>query len=72
MIEHNEPNIYKNWSKQGIPWELKLEIKCESKSQAIKIENHIKRNKSRKYLENLQKYPEISEKLKEKYKLNIG
>ena len=41
LKEHNEPNLYNNWSKQGIPWSLKFIINCNSKSQAIKIENHI-------------------------------
>ncbi len=31
------------------------------------IENHIKRMKSRRYIENLIKYPEIGKKLLEKY-----
>jgi len=36
-------------------------------AQARMIETHIKRMKSRKYIENLMKYPAIAEKLKEKY-----
>lgn len=72
LKEHNEPSLFNNWSKQGAPWILKFTINCESKSQAIRIENHIKRNKSRKFVENLQEYPEIAEKLKEKYPDIIG
>ena len=37
-------------------------------TQALAIEKHIKSMKSRKYLENLKKYPEITEKLKQLYK----
>ena len=48
-------------------WGLFLEIRCSSRTQAILIERHIKRMKSRKYLGDLKKYPEIANKLKEKY-----
>ncbi|WP_445453164.1 GIY-YIG nuclease family protein [Flavobacterium sp. 25HG05S-40] len=49
-------------------WTLFLTIECESKSQALAIEKHIKAMKSKVYIENLKKYPEIKEKLLEKYK----
>jgi len=45
-------------------------IICSSRSQAIKIESHLKKSKNKVYLENLKKYPEISERLIEKYKDN--
>ena len=51
LERHNE-----GWSrstKHGIPWELKHTEPFESKSEAIKRENHIKRQKSRKYIEEL-------------------
>ena len=49
-------------------WELYLKIECENKSQALSIEKHIKNMKSKTYIENLIKYPDIILKLKEKYK----
>jgi putative endonuclease len=49
-------------------WELFHTIKCESRSQALQIEMHIKRMRNRKYYENIKTYPEISHKLLEKYK----
>lgn len=48
-------------------WELFAEFSCESKSQGLKIEKHIKNMKSKVYIENLKKYPEIIEKLKRRY-----
>ncbi len=48
-------------------WEIFLTMKCNSLQQARKIEFHIKRMKSKVYIENLLKYPEISEKLLRKY-----
>ena len=48
-------------------WQLHFRMDDLDYQQARKIENHIKSMKSRKYIENLTKYPEISEKLKIKY-----
>ena len=44
------------WSKStksGISWELVYHEKFETKSEAIKRENEIKRKKSKKYIEEL-------------------
>ncbi len=49
-------------------WELFLKIECGSKSQGLNIEKHIKKMKSKIYIENLIKYPDIILRLKEKYK----
>ncbi|QCX01703.1 GIY-YIG nuclease family protein [Aggregatimonas sangjinii] len=53
---------------QAKDWELFHEIACQTKEQALKIEMHIKRMKSSTYIKNLKKYPEITEKLLERYK----
>ena len=49
-------------------WDLFFHMECESISQARRIEKHIKKMKSRKYIENLLKYSEISFKLLQRYK----
>ena len=49
-------------------WTVFLKINCESKSQALQIEQHIKNMKSKIYVENLLKYPEMILKLLNKYK----
>ena len=51
-------------------WELFYTIECSLKEQDLKIEKHIKAMKSRIYIENLIKYPEIAEKLKIKFQEN--
>ena len=51
-------------------WELFLKITCESKQQALRIESHIKKMKSKTYIENLIKYPDIILKLKDIYNQN--
>jgi putative endonuclease len=48
-------------------WKLFLVIPCDTIEQAVFIESKIKRMKSRKYIENLKKYPEIVEKMLRKY-----
>jgi putative endonuclease len=48
-------------------WELFFSIDNLKISVARKIENHIKKQKSKTYIENLKSYPEISEKLIIKY-----
>ena len=48
-------------------WTLFFTITCESKFQALAIEKHIKAMKSKVYIENLKKYPEMVEKLLKKY-----
>jgi putative endonuclease len=48
-------------------WEIFLQIDCSTISLALKIEKHIKNMKSRKYINDLKKYPEIITRLKEKY-----
>lgn len=48
-------------------WELYFLIECESINIAVRIERHIKKMKSRVYIENLKKYPEMVERLKTKW-----
>ena len=48
-------------------WNVFLIIDCQSKLQGLSIEKHIKNMKSKTYIENLKKHPEIIVKLKQKY-----
>ena len=48
-------------------WFLFLEIECASLNQARKIENHIKKMKSKKYIKNLKQYPEMINSLLNKF-----
>ncbi|WP_418264376.1 GIY-YIG nuclease family protein [Flavobacterium faecale] len=48
-------------------WSLFLTIECLSKAQGLAIEKHIKSMKSQVYIRNLKLYPEIIEKLLQKY-----
>ncbi|AWG20935.1 excinuclease ABC subunit C [Flavobacterium faecale] len=48
-------------------WSVFLTIECVSKSQGLKIEAQIKSMKSQVYIRNLKLYPEMIEKLHQKY-----
>lgn len=48
-------------------WEIFLLIKCDNERQAGKIEAHIKNMKSKTYILNLKKYPEMIQNLLQKY-----
>ena len=48
-------------------WKLFISIDKLSKNQALNIEKHIKKMKSKIYIQNLLKYPEIIEKIILKY-----
>ena len=67
LARHNQGYYNDNWTAQGIPWEEFLVIECDHLAQARSIESHIKRMKSRKYIENLKSYPEMVARLKSKY-----
>lgn len=64
-ISHHRCGYYhQSYTKISDDWELFLSIDCETISQALSIEKHIKRMKSTTYIRNLKLYPEIVQKLK--------
>ena len=66
--EHNSKFYDNTYTSKTNDWNLYFSIECDSRKQAILIESHIKRMKSRKYYESLKTYPNISINLKNKYK----
>ena len=68
IVEHNSGKYDDAFTKKGIPWLLFFVIDDLSSNQAYEIERHIKKMKSKKYIDNLKSYPEIIIKLKEQYK----
>ncbi|PBQ33667.1 endonuclease [Sphingobacteriaceae bacterium] len=65
---HNDIGKNTNSTKSGIPWEIFWFLEVGDRSLARRIETHLKKMKSKKYLEDLKKHPSISENLVEKYK----
>jgi putative endonuclease len=67
--KHNE-HAYGNhrFTEKASDWKVYLFIPFETYSQAIRIERHIKKMKSSRYIENLKTYPEMVNKLVGKFK----
>jgi len=63
--EHNTGFYDNSFSSKTNDWEVFLQIECSDRSQARKIENHIKKMKSVKYIQDLKKHPEIILRLKD-------
>lgn len=67
ILYHNTGEFKRSFTAKYEDWEVFFSIDNLEIHLARKIENHIKKQKSRTYLENLKAYPEISQKLVSKY-----
>ena len=68
LKKHNEKGYgTKTYTTIADDWLLFHIIECDCYAQAVRIERHLKRMKSRNYIENLKRYPEMSAKLKSRY-----
>ncbi|MFV0591783.1 MAG: GIY-YIG nuclease family protein [Draconibacterium sp.] len=68
IVEHNSGHYHHASTKFTNDWKLFLQIKCESKTQALKFERFIKRMKSRKFYHKLKNYPDIVDNLLVRFK----
>ena len=57
----------KKFTSKADDWEIFLVIECQTENQARQIEAHIKKMKSKIYVDNLKKYPEMIQNLLQKY-----
>lgn len=64
---HQDKSFSNSFTSNHSDWKLKFVISDLEYDQARKIEAHIKRMKSKIYIENLILYPEMVSKLKAKY-----
>jgi len=67
LEDHRNRKFEKSFAARADDWVLYYSMCDLLYKQARLIEVHIKRMKSRKYIENLKSYPEIAEKLKQLY-----
>ena len=67
LVEHLMHSMPVSYTKRADDWIVFFQLECNSRNQAILIENHIKGMKSRKYIRNLALFPNISEKLLERF-----
>jgi len=63
LAQHQNKAFPNSFTSKNDDWQLFYKIEKLNYKQARNIETHIKNMKSSKYLVNLSKYPEISEKL---------
>ena len=70
LLEHNTHFFTGAFTKRADDWAVFLTIECKNRTQARKIESHIKRMKSKTYILNLKKYPEMTERLIAKYDID--
>ena len=67
LLQHKKGKYKTSFTTRAEDWEVYLKIENLEYKQARKVETHIKKMKSRTYIQNLVKYPDIITKLKEKY-----
>ena len=67
LLKHNQGKYPISFTTRANDWEVFLKIENLEYKQARMIEAHIKRMKSRTYIRNLSRYPELIVKLQEKY-----
>ena len=67
LQEHKDKIDKQSFTYRTDDWEIYYVMPDLSYSQARSIEQHIKKMKSKKYIENLKKYPELSDKLRNLY-----
>ena len=67
IVQHNSGFYDSAYTKKASDWTLYHKIECTNREQARRIETHIKKMKSKTYIQNLKKYSEINDRLKTKY-----
>ena len=67
LEDHKNKKYSDSFTSVANDWELFYSINDLEYNQARNIENHIKKMKSRVYIENLKRFEEISTKLKMKF-----
>ena len=67
-LEEHKSKVYKNsFTSHNDDWKLFFSIENLSYTQARNIEKHIKKMKSKTYINNLTRYPEMAHNLKDRY-----
>jgi putative endonuclease len=67
ILKHNAKQYGQKYTSFTNDWKLFISIECSTVTQAMAVEKHIKKMKSRVYIQNLKTYPGIIEKLLQKY-----
>ncbi|MFC3881230.1 GIY-YIG nuclease family protein [Algoriphagus namhaensis] len=70
LEEHNSHFYSESYTSMSDDWILTKSLPCQDRALALKIEKHIKKNRSRKYVDDFVQYPSIGERLISKYSKN--
>ena len=68
LTAHNSGKYPDSFSAKGTPWDLYLEIECETSRQAYRLESFIKKMKSSKFIERLRTERQLRDDLLERFK----
>ena len=68
LLQHINHEFKNSFTKRATDWKEFLLVDQLTYEEARQIESHIKRMKSKIYIQNLKKYPEMLEKLIAKYR----
>ncbi|WP_420917741.1 GIY-YIG nuclease family protein [Robiginitalea aestuariiviva] len=63
ILWHNDPERNTGKSRSKMPWEYFLIMEVPNNRVGLRLEKHIKRMKSRKYIQNLKDYQDLRTKL---------
>jgi len=64
VLKHNSGHYgSKSFTSKASDWKMFLELKAVDYPHAIRMEKHIKKMKSKVFIQNLKKYPELRKKL---------
>ena len=67
LKKHNSKHYPSAFTSKGIPWDLELQIPCNSSNIAYQLEKFIKQMKSKKFIERLIENPEIAQSIISKF-----
>jgi putative endonuclease len=67
LVEHNNHSFPESYTKIARDWQLFWSLGGLKQDEARAIEGHIKAMKSRVYIDNLKKYPEMTQKLRDRF-----
>ena len=71
LKEHIDKKFNHSFTSKADDWDLYYSINELEYKQARNIEGHIKKMKSRKYIENLKRFDEMTKRVVEKYKVEL-
>ena len=68
-LQYHQTAETRKFTYNATDWIVFLTIECKSKEQGLAIEKHVKAMKSSIYIRNLKLYPEMIEKLRERFSI---